>query len=116
MTKSDLAKSIALERNISDKQALTVVNAIFDSMKQAIVAGGRVEVRSLGIFSLKSLSGYVGRNPKTGTSIVINPKKCLHFKAGKEVKERLVAVHRESVRQGRAALGPWRALQPSSID
>ena len=64
-----------------------VVNVFFDSMKQALVEGSRVEIRGLGSFKLKDYEGYVGRNPKTGKSVTVAPKKLPFFRAGKELKE-----------------------------
>ncbi|MCL4148569.1 UNVERIFIED_CONTAM: hypothetical protein GTU68_011954 [Idotea baltica] len=60
-------------------------------MKDAMVNGGRVEIRGFGSFVVKKYDSYEGRNPKTGEKIPVPPKKLPFFKVGKELKERIDA-------------------------
>ncbi len=87
MNKSELIRSLAEERNISVEEATEIVSVFFDSMKQALKKGDRVEIRGFGSFKVKEYQGYLGRNPKTGESVQVNPKKLPFFRAGKELKE-----------------------------
>ena len=87
MNKSELIKTLSDECSLSTEEATLVVNVFFDSMKQALVENNRVEIRGLGSFKLKNYDGYVGRNPKTGKSVTVAPKKLPFFRAGKELKE-----------------------------
>lgn len=87
MNKSELIKVLADECSLPMEEATTVVNIFFDSMKDALVDNNRVEIRGLGSFKLKNYEGYVGRNPKTGKSVSVPPKKLPFFRAGKELKE-----------------------------
>ena len=64
-----------------------MVNTFFDSVREALVAGDRVEIRGFGSFKVKEYKGYVGRNPKTGDSVKVSPKRLPVFRAGKEMKE-----------------------------
>lgn len=89
MNKSELIKALADECTLQSEEATMVVNMFFDSMKQALVEKSRVEIRGLGSFKLKNYDGYVGRNPKTGKSVSVSPKKLPFFRAGKELKEYL---------------------------
>ena len=47
----------------------------------------RVELRGLGSFKVKEYKGYTGRNPKTGETVSVQPKKLPFFRAGKELKD-----------------------------
>ena len=87
MNKSELIKNLSDECSLSIEEATMVVNVFFDSMKQALVEDNRVEIRGLGSFKLKNYDEYVGRNPKTGKSVTVAPKKLPFFRAGKELKE-----------------------------
>ncbi len=87
MNKSELIKVLAEEHNISSEEATMVVNTFFDSIRQALVAKKRVEIRGLGSFKIKDYPGYSGRNPKTGTVVKVAPKSLPFFRAGKELKE-----------------------------
>ncbi len=87
MNKSELIKALSDECTLSIEESTTVVNIFFDSMKKALSENSRVEIRGLGSFKLKNYDGYVGRNPKTGKTVTVAPKKLPFFRAGKELKE-----------------------------
>jgi len=89
MNKSELIEAVAQKAKITKKRAEDVVNLIFDSMVDAIVKGERIEIRGLGSFMVKEYGSYTGRNPRTGESIQVRPKKLPFFKVGKELKERV---------------------------
>lgn len=89
MNKSELIEAVAQKSKITKKRAEDVVNLIFDSMVDAIVRGERIEIRGLGSFMVKEYGSYTGRNPRTGESIQVSPKRLPFFKVGKELKERV---------------------------
>lgn len=86
MNKSELIKNLSEEAKISHEEATAVVNIFFDTLKDALVAGSRVEIRGFGSFKIKEYGGYCGRNPKTGEKVNVIPKRLPFFKAGKELK------------------------------
>lgn len=87
MNKSELVKMLAEEHNLSNDEAALVVNTFFDSVRDALLEGDRVEIRGFGSFKVKDYSGYKGRNPKTGQSVEVSAKKLPVFRAGKELRE-----------------------------
>ena len=88
MTKAELVDKLADKvKDISKKEADIIVNAFFDSIKDALVTGDKVEVRGFGSFKLRSRKGRDGRNPKTGTPVSVPAKLVPFFKPGKELKE-----------------------------
>ena len=87
MNKSELIKTLAEENGISTDESTVIVNTFFDSIRQALLAEQRVEIRGLGSFKIKEYQGYSGRNPKTGAVVEVAPKKLPFFRAGKELKE-----------------------------
>ncbi|OGQ04060.1 MAG: integration host factor subunit beta [Deltaproteobacteria bacterium RIFCSPLOWO2_01_44_7] len=89
MNKSELVEKVSQKVNLTKKKAEDVVNLIFDAMVQAMVRGDRVEIRGLGSFVVKTYGAYRGRNPRTGQSIQVKPKKLPFFKVGKELKKRV---------------------------
>lgn len=90
MKKSDLVNALAKEVSLSQKKSSEVVDFIFDKMRNAIVEGERIEIRSFGTFNVKSYKQRKGRNPKTGTLVDVPPKKLPFFKMGKELKKALI--------------------------
>lgn len=89
MNKSELIRSLAEERDISVDEAKHIVTVFFDSMKDALKNGERVEIRGFGSFKIKEYKGYQGRNPKTGEVVAVKPKRLPFFRAGKELKDYL---------------------------
>ena len=75
--------------HLSHREVERLVSAIFDEIINALSAGGRVELRGFGAFSVKSRPGRVGRNPRTGQKVEISEKNVPYFKTGKLLKERL---------------------------
>lgn len=90
MTKSDLVEKIAEKnRNISKKDIEIIVNTIFESMRNSLIRGERIEIRGFGSFTVKSRNAREGRNPKTGEVVHITQKRVPYFKVGKELRERV---------------------------
>ena len=58
-------------------------------MGAALSQGGRIEIRGFGSFSLNYRPARVGRNPKSGERVEVPAKHVPHFKAGKELRERV---------------------------
>jgi len=87
MNRSELIEQLAIKKDISNKRAEEIINHVFNSMTEAMVKGDRIEIRGLGSFVVKEYESYTGRNPKTGESITVRPKKLPFFKVGKELKE-----------------------------
>ncbi len=83
MNKSELIQTLAEKIKISDDEASLIVDSFFDSMRDAMLHGDRIEIRGFGSFKIKQYESYVGRNPKTGELVQVKPKKMPLFKAGK---------------------------------
>ena len=89
MNKLELIAILKNECRLSKKEAAAVIDLFFESMSEALARGNRVEIRGLCSFYVKEYRSYKGRNPKTGESVQIAPKKLPFFKCGKELKDRV---------------------------
>jgi integration host factor subunit beta len=89
MNKSDLIESVSKEMNLPLRKAQEVVDMVFDTMSKALMAGDRIEIRGFGSFTVRQYEGYTGRNPKTGKTTIVKPKKLPFFKMGKDFREGL---------------------------
>ena len=78
-----------LNSQLTEKKAIDVVNLIFKGFTDELKNNGRIEIRGFGSFVVKNYGSYMGRNPKTGTKIEVEPKKLPFFKVGKELKVRV---------------------------
>ena len=90
MTKSELIARLA-ERfpQLVAKDAEFAVKMILDAMTDALSRGDRIEIRGFGSFALNYRPPRVGRNPKSGEKVQVPEKYVPHFKAGKELRERV---------------------------
>ena len=93
ITKSELIETIA-ERypEMTKKQIEYIINAIFLTIKDSLNEGNTVEIRGFGSFKVREKDAKSGRNPKTGTRVLVPEKKVPAFKPGKEIKEALLAI------------------------
>ena len=90
MTKSELIARLA-ERfpQLVAKDADFAVKMILDALTAALVRSDRIEIRGFGSFALNYRPPRVGRNPKSGDKVQVPEKYVPHFKAGKELRERV---------------------------
>jgi integration host factor subunit beta len=90
MTRSDLIAKLA-ERypQLLAKDADLAVKVILDAMAGTLAQGGRIEIRGFGSFALNYRPPRIGRNPKSGDKVQVPAKYVPHFKAGKELRERV---------------------------
>ena len=91
MNKSELIEALANNQGLPIKTAASIVNTILDTMIETLVRGESIELRGFGSFTVKDYETYTGRNPKTGASILVKPKKLPFFKVGKELRESINA-------------------------
>ena len=75
MNKIELVKALKEEAELTKNEAKKVVDLFFDEMSDALAKEDRVEIRGLCSFYVKQYNAYTGRNPKTGESVQIRPKK-----------------------------------------
>lgn len=92
MTRSALIEKVAQKVDwLTLKQTEIVIETVFDSIKEALKKGEKIEIRGFGNFRLKERKARKARNPKTGESVDVPEKMAVRFKAGKELKESLNA-------------------------
>lgn len=94
MTKSELIAFLAEQHSVgvgklTAKDVDDAVNTIINTMVATLAQGNRIEIRGFGSFSLNYRPPRVGRNPKTGETVEVPAKYVPHFKAGKEMRERV---------------------------
>ena len=90
MTRSELIQQIS--SRFPQLTAIDVdmaVRVIMDAMSKSLVGGGRIEIRGFGSFGLNYRPPRKGRNPKSGASVMVPAKYTPHFKAGKELRDRV---------------------------
>ena len=90
MNKSDLVNNISTKLDIfSEDDIENSVNLIIDLISESLRKNQRVEVRNFGTFSVRSREKRLSRNPKTGTSVLVEAKYHPYFRASKNLKQSL---------------------------
>jgi integration host factor subunit beta len=90
MIKSELVQKIADKNpHLYHRDIERIVNKVLDDIVFAMKSESRVELRGFGAFSVKSRKGRTGRNPRTGESVEVDPKRVPFFKTGKELRVRM---------------------------
>jgi integration host factor subunit beta len=90
MIKSELVLKIAEQNpHLYQRDVENIVNAILDTIADALARGDRVELRGFGAFSVKKRDARTGRNPRTGETVSVAEKVIPVFKTGKEMRLRL---------------------------
>jgi integration host factor subunit beta len=90
MLKSELVIKLTEQNpHLYQRDIEQVVNAILDTISDALAQGGRVELRGFGSFTVKKRKAHSGRNPRTGEAVAVSEKVVPAFRTGKEMRHRL---------------------------
>lgn len=90
MTKSELIAFLSRRfPTLSVADTRFAVDLLLDVMTHALATGDRIEIRGFGTFSVTHRPAREGRNPKSGEKVLVPEKLVPHFKAGKELRERV---------------------------
>lgn len=90
MTRSDLIQRLSTSfPQLTAADVKMSVQLILGDLSNALAKRGRAEIRGFGSFTVNCRPPRSGRNPKTGESVKVPAKDVPHFKAGKELRERV---------------------------
>lgn len=90
MIKSELIDIVSKQQlHLPEKDIALSINSLLDQMSHLLGRGERIEIRGFGSFSLHYRPPRKAHNPKTGDKLMTSPKHAVHFKPGKEMRERI---------------------------
>jgi len=89
MTKKDIVLKITDTTGIKQVDVKKIVQKTFDVIIDALMQGDKVELRNFGVFKIKERRARFGRNPRTGQSVPVPPRKVVVFKSGLEMKQKV---------------------------
>ena len=89
MTKKDIVLRITDMTGIKQVDVKTIVQKTFDVIIDSLMRSETVELRNFGVFKIKERRARFGRNPRTGESVPVPPRKVVIFKPGLEMKQRI---------------------------
>ncbi|MDT8343658.1 MAG: integration host factor subunit alpha [Thermohalobaculum sp.] len=89
LTRSDLSEAVYREIGLSRNESAEMVESILDQISDALVRGEHVKISSFGTFTVRDKGARMGRNPKTGEEVPIEPRRVLVFRPSHIMKERV---------------------------
>ena len=90
MIKSELIEKLAEQNpHLYRKDVEDLVNAILDTVADALAQGNRVELRGFGAFTVKRRGARAGRNPRSGGAVAVPERVFPMFKTSREMLRRL---------------------------
>ena len=87
MNKAELISAVAEKAGMSKKDSEKAVNAAFESITEALIAGDKVQLVGFGAFEVKERGERVCRNPKTKEEVKVPATRVASFKVGKALKD-----------------------------
>ena len=87
LTRADLAESLHKNVGLSKAESSKLVESILDHMSNALAKGENVKISGFGSFLLRDKGARVGRNPKTGVEVPIEPRTVLTFRPSQLLRE-----------------------------
>jgi integration host factor subunit beta len=92
MNKSELINNLISE-NKNNKIPINIIKNIVEEILRCMILnisqGHRIEIRGFGSFTLYYKASRIGRNPKTGSLLQLKPRYIIHFKPGKQLREKI---------------------------
>lgn len=91
LTRADLAETMNQKIGLSRAESAKIVEKILELMCDALADGENVKISGFGTFVLRDKNGRIGRNPKTGVEVPINPRRVLTFRPSQIMRDQVAA-------------------------
>tara|TARA_B100000963_G_C22398317_1_gene567639 strand:- start:377 stop:682 length:306 start_codon:yes stop_codon:yes gene_type:complete len=89
VTRSHLSEIVYNTVGLSRSESAQIVETVLDEISDALIRGEDVKLSSFGSFLVRHKNGRMGRNPKTGEEVPIEPRRVLSFRASHVLKEKI---------------------------
>ncbi|MDG1207917.1 MAG: integration host factor subunit alpha [Paracoccaceae bacterium] len=89
LTRLDLSEAVYREVGLSRTESADLVESILAHLSDALVGGDTVKISSFGTFSVREKGARMGRNPKTGEEVPIEPRRVLVFRPSHILKDKI---------------------------
>lgn len=94
LTRMDLSEAVFREVGLSRNESAQLVESVLRHMSDALARGETVKISSFGTFTVREKGPRIGRNPKTGEEVPIQPRRVLSFRPSHLMKDRVAAGNR----------------------
>lgn len=87
LTRSDIAEKLCEEGNLTHQQAVKIMESVIKSLADGLETDGHVKISSFGTIQVLKKSQRIGRNPKTGQEVMIEPRQSISFKPSQALRK-----------------------------
>ena len=94
ITRMDLSEAVFREVGLSRNESAQIVESVLEHISDALVRGEQVKISSFGTFSVREKNARMGRNPKTGEEVPIQPRRVLTFRPSHLMKDRVAVCNK----------------------
>lgn len=91
LTRADLSEAVHSEIGLSRADSAQLVEQVLDTIGNTLIDGQNVKISSFGTFVLRQKGERIGRNPKTGQEVPIEPRRVLTFRPSQLMRDRINA-------------------------
>lgn len=96
ITRADLSQAVYEQVGLSRNESSDLVETVLEEICKSLEKGEMVKISSFGTFQVRDKRQRVGRNPKTGKEVPIQPRRVLTFRASNVLKDRINSEHKSS--------------------
>jgi integration host factor subunit alpha len=89
LTKAHIVEAIAEQNRFTKKKSMETVETILELIKGSLVSGDDVLISGFGKFCVNAKKERRGRNPATGESIILAPKRVVTFKCSGKLRKKI---------------------------
>jgi integration host factor subunit alpha len=89
VTRAQLSEAVYQEVGLSRNESAELVETVLNEISSALARGEMVKISSFGSFGVRRKGRRIGRNPKTGKEVPINPRRVLVFRASHVLKDQI---------------------------
>ncbi|WP_417317658.1 integration host factor subunit alpha [Emcibacter sp.] len=94
ITRADLSEAVYQEVGLSRNESAELVETVLDEIAENLITGDNVKISSFGSFVVRDKGGRIGRNPKTGEEVPIEPRRVLVFRPSQVLKDRVSGLNK----------------------
>jgi integration host factor subunit alpha len=86
VTRADLSEAVYQKLGLSRTESAALVERVLEEICAGLAKGDTVKLSSFGSFLVREKGQRIGRNPKTGVEVPIEPRRVMVFKPSNVLK------------------------------
>ena len=89
VTRAELSEAVYQRIGLSRSESAALVELVLNEISESLSVGKSVKLSSFGSFLVRDKGQRIGRNPKTGVEVPIEPRRVMVFKPSNIMKARV---------------------------